>query len=63
MEKKTVYLDHKQICELLDVPEDKTVWYHPDDDALLYDHRAEMWKLEMMVGTKEEAEEEAKAFT
>jgi hypothetical protein len=48
------YFTHAELCELLDVPEDSALAI--PDDGFRYDCIAEMWVLEMNVGTNEEIE-------
>jgi len=54
MQKKTIYLPHKELCEMFDVPEDSVLV--ADGDSLLYRPDAQMWMLTVKVGTKEELE-------
>ena len=55
MEDKSIYLTHAELCELLDVPEDTGLL--ADEDSLIFWPPAEMWRLTVKVGTKEEVQE------
>jgi hypothetical protein len=49
------YFTHTELCELLEVPEDSALAI--PEDGFRYDVLAEMWMLEMNVGTPAEIEE------
>jgi len=54
METRKIYLSHDELCEMLDVPKDSGLL--ADEYALIYWPPAEMWRLSLKVGTKEEVE-------
>jgi hypothetical protein len=54
MENKSVYLTHDELCEMMDVPKESVLV--ADEYSLIYWPPAEMWKLTLKVGTKEEVE-------
>jgi len=55
MKKEIRYFRHDELCDLLDVPRESALAI--DADGFRYDVLAEMWMLEMHVGTSEEIEE------
>ena len=54
MDTKSIYLTHDELCEMMDVPKDSGLV--ADEYSLIYWPPAEMWKISMKVGTKEEVE-------
>ena len=55
MKTKTSYFTHREMCQILDVPE--TSCLAIPEDGFRYDVIAELWVLDMNVGTIEEIEE------
>jgi len=53
-ERKSIYLTHNELCDMFDVPEDSA--FMVDDVPLIWWPPAEMWRLSINVGTKEEIE-------
>ena len=53
-ERKSIYLTHNELCEMFDVPEDSA--FMVDEPSLIWYPPAEMWRLSINVGTKEEIE-------
>ena len=54
MKNISTYFTHDELCEMLDVP--KEAGLLADEYSLIWWPPAEMWKLTMKVGTKEEIE-------
>jgi len=54
MEAKSIYFTHDELCEIMDVPKESGLV--SDEYSLIYWPPAEMWKLTLKVGTKEEIE-------
>lgn len=54
MQEKSIYLTHEELCEMFDIPKESGVV--ADEYSLIYRPDAEMWKLTVKVGTKEETE-------
>jgi len=55
MKKVETYLTHEELCELLDVSPSESGLV-ADEYSLIWWYPAQMWKLSMQVGTKEEIE-------
>jgi hypothetical protein len=54
MDRKETYFTHDELCEMLDVPKESGLLV--DENALIWWPPAEMWRLSVKVGTKEEVE-------
>jgi len=54
MENKEIYLTHDELCEILDVPKESGIV--ADEYSLIYWPPAQMWRISVKVGTKEEVE-------